>query len=82
MHVNRRLWTGPFAMLLVCASIVGSSGCASMKGSDWNWRGEGFGKEHKEASDQVGRMRSQDKSLLQWGVSTKAQEIERNLGAY
>ena len=61
--------------VVVLCSMAG--GCAS-----WNsLRGEGFSKSDQETSSWAGSMRKKDNSVLPFGLSSKAQEIERNLGA-
>jgi hypothetical protein len=65
---GRIVWTLTLASLVV-------SGCAQWK--KWNWRGEGYTEEQENMWGEKVRPGTGEKPT---GLSTRAQQIERNLG--
>ena len=59
------------AMCLAAAALL-ASGCTTP-----NWRGDGYGDETSRWGE---RLRSPTKNVEGYGYSTRAQEIEHNLG--
>lgn len=65
-----RIWA------LLCCLTLGLSGC-----TNWpNFRGPGFGAEEQDFAKLARRKRG-DNEIAPFGVSSKAREIEENLGA-